>query len=195
MLELTKKELREIYSKKREALTESDVELFSKSIFENLKSYLDWGNIQNVHLFLPIRKKKEVDTKYLVNFLWKNDKKVFVPKVSGDDLLCQELFPNDILRENKWNILELVKENFVEQKEFDIIITPLLYCDGYGNRVGYGKGFYDRFFVGINPNTIKIGVNFFSPKEKIIDVFEKDVALDYLVTPSEVFSFTSKSIK
>lgn len=195
MLKLTKNELRTNYLKKRYSLTESQIELLSKSIFENLKSNLDWSYIQNIHLFLPIKKKKEVNTKYLIDFLRKQNKKIFVPKILGNNLLCQELSPNDILIENDWGVLELVKKDFIKQKDFDIIITPLLYCDKYGNRVGYGKGFYDRFFTKITPNSIKIGVNFFSPKELISDISKQDIPLDYLVTPFEFTSFTSKSIK
>ena len=66
---------------------------------------------------------------------------------------------------------------------------PLLYCDDSGNRVGYGKGFYDGFFENLDKDVKKIGVNFFPPKENIEDVFQKDVPLDYLVTPVEVLSF------
>lgn len=135
MLKLTKNELRTNYLKKRYSLTESQIELLSKSIFENLKSNLDWSYIQNIHLFLPIKKKKEVNTKYIIDFLRKQNKKIFVPKILGNNLLCQELSPNDILIENDWGVLELVKKDFIKQKDFDIIITPLLYCDKYGNRV------------------------------------------------------------
>ena len=77
----------------------------------------------------------------------------------------------------------------------DMVITPLVYCDKKGNRIGYGKGFYDRFLSKINRNALKVGVGIFTPDEEIIDVSPADVALDYLVTSSEVFSFKSKFIK
>ena len=85
----------------------------------------------------------------------------------------------------------------MEDIKYDIIITPLLYCDNQGNRVGYGKGFYDRFFMKAKTQ-IKIGLSFFPPNEEIADISEADIPLDYLVTPEGVFefsSFKSKSIK
>ena len=58
-----------------------------------------------------------------------------------------------------------------------------------GNRVGYGKGFYDKFLSECNPETIKIGLSFFEPEELISDVLEGDIKLDYCVTPNSVFKF------
>ena len=78
------------------------------------------------------------------------------------------------------------------------MITPLLYCDNQGNRVGYGKGFYDSLFENMSSNAQKIGVNFFNPDEIVDDVWEGDIPLDYLVTPTAVLSFgdgKSKSTK
>ncbi|MGZ5197266.1 MAG: 5-formyltetrahydrofolate cyclo-ligase, partial [Kaistella sp.] len=71
-------------------------------------------------------------------------------------------------------------------------------CDRKGNRVGYGKGYYDGFFESVNPRAVKIGLNFFGPDEVIDDVWENDIPLDYLITPVEVLSFfgtASKSTK
>ena len=82
--------------------------------------------------------------------------------------------------------------------DFDYVLTPLLYCDRSGNRVGYGKGFYDGFFETVNSKTLKIGLNFFGPNEIIDDIWKNDIPLDYLITPTEVLSFlgiASKSTK
>ena len=68
-------------------------------------------------------------------------------------------------------------------------IIPLLAFDKQGNRVGYGKGFYDRFLANCNPETIKIGLSFFEAETKITDVFERDVKLDYCVTPTKIYNF------
>ena len=82
--------------------------------------------------------------------------------------------------------------------DFYFVIVPLLYCDNQGNRVGYGKGFYDNFLKNINSDVLKIGINYFSPQEKIDDIRKEDIPLDYLVTPTEILSFsgfTSNSTK
>ena len=58
-----------------------------------------------------------------------------------------------------------------------------------GHRVGYGKGFYDKFLSECKPDAIKIGLSFFEPEELITDVFESDVKLDYCVTPNSIHAF------
>lgn len=195
MMMKSKAELREIYSEKRKALSERDVELFSQKITERIITHFHWKKIENVHLFFPIKKKKEVNTQSLIDELWRKGKRVFVPKVVGDFLECHEITPKTEFIENRWGILESMGEPLEDKISFDLVITPLLYCDRLGNRIGYGKGFYDRFFTEINPNAMKVGVNFFPPKEEIADVFAGDIPLDYLFTPDEWFSFKSKSIK
>jgi 5-formyltetrahydrofolate cyclo-ligase len=67
--------------------------------------------------------------------------------------------------------------------------VPLLAYDKHGNRVGYGKGFYDNFLSKCKPETIKIGLSFFPPEDKIDDVSENDVNLDFCVTPEGIISF------
>ena len=70
-----------------------------------------------------------------------------------------------------------------------MVFVPLLAYDKQGNRVGYGKGFYDNFLSKCKPETIKIGLSFFPPEDKIDDVFESDVKLNFCVTDSQIFEF------
>ena len=73
--------------------------------------------------------------------------------------------------------------------KIEVVFVPLLGYDLKGNRVGYGKGFYDRFLSECKPETLKIGLSFFEPEELITDVFVEDVKLDYCVTPKETYQF------
>ena len=66
---------------------------------------------------------------------------------------------------------------------------PLLAYDTAGNRIGYGKGFYDNFLAECKADTLKIGLSFFPPEPLIEDVREDDIPLDYIVTPEDVFKF------
>ena len=69
------------------------------------------------------------------------------------------------------------------------MFVPLLAFDTKGNRIGYGKGFYDRFLADCKPETIKIGLSFFEAEKDFNDVSKDDVQLDYCVTPEELFQF------
>ena len=61
--------------------------------------------------------------------------------------------------------------------------------DHQGHRVGYGKGYYDRFLGECNRYTLKVGLSFFDPVSKIEDIDTNDIALDYAVTPRETYAF------
>lgn len=171
-----------------------EVEYLSKSIFEQFLEAFDMSKVKNVHIFLPIKQKNEVSTWNFIKYFWDKGISVFIPKMAQNEIKTIQLKPDTPLKENDWGILE-PEDDFVENIKFDIVITPLLYCDNQGNRVGYGKGFYDMFFSKMNHNALKVGVSFFPPTALISDVSELDIPLDYLVTPTEVLSFISKSIK
>ena len=197
-LKMKKSEIRKVYLEKKESLTESEVHSLSEKIFANFLSKFDLKENQKVHCFLSIPEKGEVETKLFLNYFFENKIRVFVPKIVKGKLVPVEITEETPLIENSWGIKEPAGSVDCGVKDYDFIITPLLYCDEFGNRVGYGKGFYDRFFSEINPRAVKIGVSFFPPTEKVEDVSEFDVRLDYLVTPTEVLSFLgfeSKSTK
>ena len=175
-------------------MSSAEVENLSKSIFKQFLGAFDMSKVKNVHIFLPIKQKNEVSTWDFIRYFWDKGISVFVPKMVQNEIRTIQLKPDTPLKENDWGILE-PEDDFVEDIKFDIVITPLLYCDNQGNRVGYGKGFYDIFFSKIDRSTLKVGVSFFPPVALISDVSQQDVPLDYLVTPTEVLSFISKSMK
>ena len=190
---MLKKDLRKIYLEKRMTLSKDEVNFLSEKIFD--KFILQFNIIENqkVSIFLPISKFNEINTLEFIKFLWSKKVNVFVPKIIDKDLISVKFTPETILIENSWGILEPLS-NQNEETVFDYVITPLLYCDSFGNRVGYGKGFYDKFFQTINSDAKKIGVNYFAPTDIIDDISELDVKLDYLITPDEILSFSGMSI-
>lgn len=95
-----------------------------------------------------------------------------------------------VLEENAWGIVEPVEGERIAESALDLVLIPLLVADGKGNRVGYGKGFYDRFLVQCRPDCVKIGISYFDPIEKIDDVDAFDIPLDMLVTPKKIYRFS-----
>lgn len=190
---MLKKDLRKKYLEKRMTLSKDEVNFLSEKILD--KFILQFNIIENqkVSIFLPISKFNEINTLEFIKFLWRKKVNVFVPKIIVKDLILVKFTPETILIENSWGILEPLS-NQNEETVFDYVITPLLYCDSFGNRVGYGKGFYDKFFQTINSDAKKIGVNYFSPTDIIDDISELDVKLDYLITPDEILSFSGISM-
>ena len=99
------------------------------------------------------------------------------------------LTDNTKIKKNEYNIPEPVNGLPVPPEMIDVVFVPLLAYDKQGNRVGYGKGFYDQFLAECKPETIKIGLSFFEAENQIEDVFEADVLLDYCITPTQTYTF------
>ncbi|NAW52054.1 5-formyltetrahydrofolate cyclo-ligase [Elizabethkingia argentiflava] len=180
--------LRDKYMNKRKAMSSEDIAFLSTKIFHQYLSRFKPLADQNIHIFLPISSKKEIDTGLWVDFFWKNKIQVFVPKIIKNRIISVAYLPHSDMQLNHWGILEPVS-NIGENVAFDQVITPLLYADPQGNRIGYGKGFYDRFFANLHAETLRIGLNYFSPYELISDVDEYDIKLNHLVLPNETLSF------
>jgi 5-formyltetrahydrofolate cyclo-ligase len=77
----------------------------------------------------------------------------------------------------------------IEIEKIDAIIVPLLCFDARGFRVGYGKGFYDKFLSECRTDCLKIGFSYFAPVAEISDAQDFDVKLDYCITPEEIFDW------
>lgn len=192
---MLKAELRKKYTQKRKALSADEAFLLSESIFKNFVDYFKPVTGQKVHIFMPIGKFMEIDTQLFINYFSSRNIRVFVPKIVSMKLISVEIFTDTEFETNAWGISEPVSDEDSGCLDFDYVITPLLYCDHKGNRVGYGKGFYDGFFEKISEKSKKTGVNYFNPDENIDDVWEYDIPLDYLVTPTDVLSFFSKGLE
>lgn len=185
---MKKLEIRKLYLKKRKAISKDEIVLLSEKIFENFVNYFKPVPGQKVHLFIPIEKFNEIRTEIFIQYFLSRNIQVFVPKIVDTKLISVEIFNETKFEINNWGISEPATNQDSGIYDFDFIITPLLYCDSKGNRVGYGKGFYDGFFETVSKDSKKIGVNYFNPDPMIDDVWENDIPLDYLVTTTDVLS-------
>ena len=185
---MTKEAIRKKYISLRKEFSKEEVQVMSSKIFENFIEKFSVSIEHNVHVFLSIEKFKEVETQFFMDHFKEIGAKIFVPKMIKGKLIAVELGEENSLVKNNFGILEPVSL-IHECSDFHLIITPLLYADKLGNRVGYGKGYYDSFFSSINQNALKIGVGFFEPDENVEDVSANDVRLDYLLTPTSILSF------
>lgn len=188
---MKKSDLRKWYREKRAQLTALEKHTASEQITSSFLSFFAEKKLSKVHVFLSILRQNEIDTQLLIDSLLKDKIRVFVPKLIGENMISVELLPTTTIKVNSWGIPEPTSNEAYTENDYDAVITPLLYCDHQGNRVGYGKGFYDEFFSSLSPEVLKIGLNYFPPLHQISDVRPEDVALDYLVLPNEVLSFGS----
>lgn len=190
---MDKKALRSKYKVLRQSLTEEEIEDKSLAIANQLLRMdavpslrLVWDKLY-YHLFLTIEEQKEINTEYILQILAGKDKEIVISKCDFATLGMTHflLTDNTKIKKNSYNVPEPVDGLEVPDAKIDVVFVPLLAYDKQGNRVGYGKGFYDNFLSKCKPETIKIGLSFFPPEEKIDDVSENDVKLDFCVTPEE----------
>ena len=143
------------------------------------------------HIYLPIEEQKEVNTEYILHLLSGKDKEICISKSDFETRKMTSILLTDTtkIKKNNYNIPEPVDGIEVPSNKIEVVFIPLLAFDKKGNRVGYGKGFYDKFLAECHPITIKIGLSFFEPEELISDVTTSDILLNYCVTPNKVFKF------
>lgn len=195
---MTKSELRTIYKSKRQKLSSEQVNQISFSILDNLKSMKIWEN-SVFHIFIPILSQNEIITFPIINYLFELKKQVVVPKIDDNKMLSCLIDKDTEFVSGKFNVPEPKYFQLIDSDKIDVVFLPMMICDKQGNRVGYGGGYYDRFLQDCRKDVIKIGLNFFEPVEKIEDVFESDIPLDYCVTGEGIVSFRDwtkfKSVK
>lgn len=186
---MLKKDLRLQYRKRRENLSSQQLMDASLSIADQLLTIPIW-DYSYYHLFLSIEEKKEVDTHFILSILQGKDKNVVLPKMlDGRHLVNFLLTDSSIIKKNRWNIPEPVEGIEVPAEKLDVVFLPLLAFDLNGNRVGYGKGFYDTLLRACRPDVVKIGLSLFPAEEKISDTELHDVPMDLCVTPDRIYSF------
>jgi len=185
-----KKVLRKKYKELRNTLHDEQIEDKSLAIANRLLSLDIWDKTY-FHLFLTIEEQKEVDTEFILQILAGKDKEIVVAKSNFDTLEMTHYLLTDSTKfqKNEYNIFEPVDGLEVPTSKIDVVFVPLLAYDVKGNRVGYGKGFYDNFLSKCREDVIKIGLSFFEPEEHIDDVSKTDIRLDYCVTPMTVYNF------
>ena len=189
-----KQELRKIYREKRMLLSAEEFQWLNDQLVVRV-SALELGPLQTVHLFLPIIGNKEPNTHAIAEWLRQRypGVRLVLPKTEpGTRRMTHLLWDSDTtLVPNHWGIPEPQTGAAVQPHDLDAVFLPLLAFDEYGHRVGYGKGFYDRFLAECRPTTKKIGLSLFEAVGEITDVSAYDVAMDQCVTPTRIWTFNT----
>lgn len=187
---MTKSELRKIYLQKRLSLSEAEYLQLSQRLCEQFFFCIDVSFVKVLHIFLPIEKKNEPNTWLIIDRIRREfpNVRLSVPKTNGtmENFYFEGLHQ---LENNAWGIPEPRQGIPTPIEKIDLVLVPLLAFDQRGHRVGYGKGYYDRFLAESNSDCRKIGLSFFEPVENINDITKDDVPLTECVTPSAFFSF------
>lgn len=194
LLEKSKKSLRKEFYQKRKSLDQIIFDSYQNEIHQSLKTLLNQHFTQNphsvVHIFLPISRKREIDTWSILRWAreaWP-DAKWVVPKIVGGAMLHIPITTDTIFQTSDYGISEPVSDQGMDAQRIDLAITPLLSFDSEGYRLGYGGGFYDRFFAQA-PKVRRLGISLFPPVKKLPEVHSFDVPLHQCITPERIWSW------
>jgi 5-formyltetrahydrofolate cyclo-ligase len=186
---MTKAELRNQYKQKRLELSASELEHLSEKICELAftRFHLE-GKVCS--LFLPIERQKEINTYLLLEKGLAIGAQIILPRCEDNFTLKHFLFESHSqLKTNALGIPEPQNAKLIPAKSIDIVFVPLLAIDRKGHRVGYGKGYYDRFLKKCRPDCLFIGLHLFDEFVEIFDLDMTDIPLHYCITPEGIHRF------
>ena len=190
LISMKKSDLRKKYKILRNNLSSKNSEELSIDVANQVLKLPIWEH-SFYHIYLSIKEHKEINTDYILNILAGKDKNIVISKCNFKDtaLINYLLTDNTVIKKSAWGIPEPVDGIEIDDRKIDVVFVPLLAFDKQGNRVGYGKGFYDNFLANCKPETLKIGLSFFEAENEILGIYEGDIKLDYCVTPKRIYKF------
>ena len=189
---MLKKEARKIYNKKRQEISYSDRLKWDDLILINFQS-IEIPFLDAVFSFYPMEDRNEVNVFIITDYLrFRNPSlEICYPKMDTKEPNMEAVacHADTIFQANAINILEPLENEIIDPQDIDLVLIPMLVCDVNGNRVGYGKGYYDRYLSRCRDNCIKVGVSYFEPIDAVEDANKFDVPLNFCITPREAYVF------
>ena len=189
---MTKKAIRNIFREKRFTISQTDKLKWDDLLLIQFQT-LEMPFLNYVLSFYPIEQNNEPNTFLITEYLhFKNPNlQICYPRTNINERAMQAVICNadSIFEANEYNIPEPLDAEVAEPTDIDLVIIPMLAFDEKGNRVGYGKGFYDRYLKLCRNDCVKIGFSYFEAIDTIDDASEFDVPLDFCITPQRTYVF------
>ena len=173
---ISKKELRDEIRKQKWQFTRQQLEEMSLTLIGKLLSHRRMAEANTVMMYCSLP--DEVSTREALDKLVERGCKVVLPVVlDGENMELREYHCADELKEGAFHIYEPVGKKFVQYGSIDVAVIPGMSFDVHGNRLGRGKGYYDRFLAKL-PDAYKIGLCFDFQKRETIPSEDSDIKMD-----------------
>ncbi len=189
---MTKQELRNNYKEKRNQISQKQKLIWDDLLLIQFQK-IAFFHVTTIFTYRPIEELNEPETYHFIAYLQSMipSLRVAYPVANfiTNEMKAIEINDTTNFLENKKGIIEPEMGNMIDAKEIDAVIVPLLVFDKYGNRLGYGKGFYDKYLATCRKNCMKIGVSYFAPIDKIEDSSSFDIPLTHCITPEAIYEF------
>ena len=175
-----KSELRKIVRQRKGEFSQKQLEELSLDVVNKLKANTHFRNAQTVMRYSSLP--DEVDTRQLLKDTLNEGKTILLPKVTGETTMELRTYRGDAdLSIGYFDIMEPSGLPFTDYDKIDVAVIPGMAFDQRGNRLGRGKGYYDRFLSKLPTHIYKIGVCFDFQKFEIIPASPTDVAMDIVI--------------
>ncbi len=188
-------EIRKAIRQKRRLLTLDEQQQAAEQLCEQVLSHPKIKQAQTIALFLSFD--GEIDTSPLITQLWALNKQVCLPVLHPfhrHHLLFLRYDPTTQLVKNRFNIFEppLNVNNIIPISDIDIIFTPLVAFDEFGQRLGMGGGFYDRTLENWQQQSFyPMGLAHTCQQVKPLPSADWDIPLPEIITPNKIWSFNN----
>ncbi len=177
---MNKQELREKYLLLRKNVIDKEKKslIIMKKIIENTL----YQQAQTIALYKNLP--SEVDTNELIKKCLEDGKVVALPRVTGDDLIFYQVEKEETFTKSSFGILEPTEDsrNVIKPEDIDLIIVPGVCFDLEHNRLGFGKGFYDRYLNGLSIPSIAICFDEQILENDLIPTNENDMKIALIIT-------------
>lgn len=187
----TKAQLRAEYKQKRLALDVDSRTVLSAKLLRHFEKWCAGRAINCVMSYLPFERWAEIEMSPFEQLLKQKNPNLVLcfPKIDATQLLAVMPKDNSFHSDNPFGVNEPQHYEIIAPASIDLIFMPLLIMDKMGNRLGYGKGYYDRFLATKAPQAFALGFSFFEPVDCIADSYEGDKKLNACITPSGVWNW------
>ncbi len=189
---MLKAQARKLYKEKRQVLSAMERAKLDDLLLIQLQT-LQLPFITFLLSYWPMEQNKEPNTHLFTDYLEFQNPELIIcyPKTNFIDQTMLALQTNDDtrFRKNEYSLYEPQDGVIINPSGIDMVFVPLLSFDKRGVRVGYGKGFYDRYLALCRRECLKIGFSYFEPVDEIEDAGLFDVPLNLCVTPGTVYVF------
>lgn len=188
----TKAAIRKYFKSKRRLLTDEELLAKASHVNQLLMEFFEQHSVyKHIHVFIPMVDNQELDIRPLFHYLWSKDCVLYTSQMNyRDDQMDTVLFSSEvaILKDQK-GIPFPENSGPIAPDHIQLVLVPLLAFDRAGNRLGYGKGYYDKFFSMLpNTDVFKLGVSMFDPIDSL-PAEKHDIALDACVCPRGIMHF------
>ena len=177
---IQKTALRKHLLEKRDAISAELRDILSKNIHQNLKHISSYINSQNIACYFPIG--SEVDTYAIMLDILRQNKCLLLPRIVNDNLMFYNVPSLEKLEKGNFGIME-PKDSCKKADKIDCVLVPTVGVSKLGIRLGYGKGYYDKFLS--STDAIKISLTYSKQIVKTIPSDSHDIKMNWIITEDD----------